>query len=517
MAEDSRTSTREGSLGEEATQRVSSDLAPLSAASMRAAPAAGTLIGKYIVEGVIGAGGMGIVLSARHEELGELVAVKLLHPKAATDEVSRERFVREARATVRIKSEHVVRVLDAGKDAVTGAPYIVMEHLEGRDLGHILQDHGAMAVPMAVDLMMQICEAVAAAHALGIIHRDLKPSNFFVTERSDHTPLVKVLDFGISKASEQNGEVDPRLTETQAVFGSPTYMSPEQIRSSKNVDPRSDVWSLGVGLFEMLTGKLPFIADNVSGLLASVVADAPFRVTTFAPDVPAELEAIVHGCLEKDPSRRVASCVELAIRLAPFASAEGQQLAARIERIGGPAAGSSSFRPSGPPGSSTHPSLPPLSAASSRHSGPGGVAYGNTGDLSASGSVRRPPRRGAVVAILVALGALTVGAAAIGGFVYASRHPRTSASMTPTASTAPPLALTGVAPALPSAQLPLPATPEEPSSALVAGKRAPRVGVGAGRVPPRASAAASGAAAPVAAPPPAVTGNPANPNLDSRF
>ena len=326
-SEDSEESARRAA-EEWPTQNAPLEL-PVSA-TLRAAPAVGERVGKYVIVRTIGHGGMGIVVAARHETLDEMVAIKLLHPKAAKDALQVERFVREARATVRIKSEHVVRVLDAGAEESTGAPFIVMELLEGRDLGFVLSHYGPVSPTTAVDYIIQICEGVGAAHALGIVHRDLKPSNFFLTQRSDGTPLVKVLDFGIPKAAQSDGSPDPRLTETQAVFGSPTYMSPEQIRSSKNVDARSDVWSLGVALFELLTGKLPFMADNVAGLLASVIADPPFAISSFASGIAPGLEAVVLGCLEKDAARRIGSAAELAMRLAPFASADGALLATRV-------------------------------------------------------------------------------------------------------------------------------------------------------------------------------------------
>jgi eukaryotic-like serine/threonine-protein kinase len=404
---------------------VATQHAPLTGPAsegMRAAPAVGTRIGRYVVEATIGMGGMGIVVAARHEQLDELVAIKLLHHKATKDSVQVERFIREARAIVRIKSEHVVRVLDVGADEVTGAPFIVMEYLPGRDIGHILSEHGPMPVPMAVDYIIQICEAVAAAHMLGIIHRDLKPSNFFVTQRTDGSPLVKVLDFGISKAGRQDGAPDPRLTETQAVFGSPTYMSPEQIRSSKNVDPRSDVWSLGVALFEMLTGKLPFIADNVPGLLASVVADAPFRVSSFVPDVPPDLEMIVLACLEKDPAARIGSAAELAARLAPYATADGAHLAVRIDRIARGIMSSSQSFP--PPGSGSAPKLAPLPPLS-RPSAPA-VVFGQTGtDLSATGPrVNDRPHGSGLRSIAMIAGALAIIACSVVAVLYISRRDR---------------------------------------------------------------------------------------------
>jgi len=452
--------------GDDPTQ-LQADRHPVSVDSMRAVPPVGTLIGKYVVESAIGSGGMGIVVAARHQQLGELVAIKLLHPKAAKDKVQVERFVREARATARIKSEHVVRVIDAGEDEPSGAPYIVMEHLEGNDLSKILKMHGAMPVTMAVDMMLQICEAVASAHALGIIHRDLKPSNFFVSARADGSPHVKVLDFGISKANEQNGLADPRLTETQAVFGSPTYMSPEQIRSSKNVDPRSDVWSLGVGLFEMLTTKLPFVSDNVSGLLASVVADAPFRPSIFTTAVPPELEAIVLGCLEKDPARRIPSAAELARLLTPFASPDGAQLAARIERVARVASGQSYPPGAGVFPSSSYPSLPPpmSSAPLSHASVAGSGGFGSTGDLSATGPPRRT-QRGALVGVgllLAGVGLLLV--AGCFGVYFARQRPPPPTSPAPAAQQPPPSAqpLPPPVEVVPSAA-PVASTPERVTS-----------------------------------------------------
>jgi serine/threonine-protein kinase len=521
--------------------------APLTApvsATLRAAPAVGERVGAYVIERTIGHGGMGIVVAARHETRGDMVAIKLLHPKAAKDAVQVERFVREARATARIKSEHVVRVLDAGAEESTGSPFIVMELLEGRDLGYILSSFGAIPITKSVDYIIQICEAVAAAHALGIIHRDLKPSNFFLTHRADGTALLKVLDFGISKAAQSDGSPDPRLTETQAVFGSPTYMSPEQIRSSKNVDERSDVWSLGVALFEMLTGKLPFVADNVAGLLASVIADPPFRVSVFTADVPPELEAIVLGCLEKEASRRIGSATELAVRLGPYASPEGARLAAAIERAGRGGARVSQF----PPRTTTAPNLadarisamppmppvvplPPLS----RPSAPApAVVFGTTGtDLSATGpaAFRTSVRRGPGRAVALVAGGVLVATVAVGGIAYVAREPKhasdgvSSASGAATSPGAPSAETTlpGLPPAAPpvaaasAAAIAPPtssASPSLSSASSPAPPPPPRRGkppagaAGQGHAPPRAGAPA----APHSAPP-----APASPNLDSRF
>jgi serine/threonine protein kinase len=298
-------------------------------------PRAGTVIsGKYAVERLIGKGGMAAVVAARQTVLGEHVAIKILHPKLASDAEGTERFFREARATARIRSEHVVRVLDVGQSEV-GLPYIVMELLRGADLGRVLES-GPLHVTSAVDYVLQACEALAEAHALGIVHRDLKPSNLWLSQRPDGTPLVKVLDFGISKLAAESELADPKLTETQSIFGSPMYMSPEQIRSAKRVDHRTDVWAIGVVLYELLTGELPFEADTAASALASITADPPRPLRGYRPEVPQELEAAIFHCLVKDVSRRCQSLGELGTLLAPFASPSGKLSADRLSRIGQP-------------------------------------------------------------------------------------------------------------------------------------------------------------------------------------
>jgi len=298
-------------------------------------PRAGAVLsGKYAVQRLIGKGGMAAVVAARQVALGGDVAIKILHPRLANDEEGSERFFREARATARIRSEHVVRVLDVGTTE-GGLPYIVMELLHGRDLGQLL-DSGALSVHHAVDFVLQASEALAEAHALGIVHRDLKPSNLWLSQRPDGTPFVKVLDFGISKLSAEV-ENDPKLTETQSVFGSPMYMSPEQIRSAKRVDPRTDVWALGVVLYELLAGRLPFEADTAASALASITADDPAPLHPLRPEVPPELEQAIYHCLVKDVTKRCQSLAELARLLVPFASPLGRLSAERISRIGEPA------------------------------------------------------------------------------------------------------------------------------------------------------------------------------------
>jgi hypothetical protein len=297
-------------------------------------PQAGELVGgKFVIERVLGVGGMGVVLAARHTQLGQQVAIKFLRPSAAANPEAVNRFLREARAVVSLQSAHVVRVMDVGT-LDDGLPYMVMEHLSGTDLGHVLEMRTAVPIEEAVDYVLQAVEAIAEAHAAGIVHRDLKPANLFLTVRPDGSPLVKVLDFGISKAVP-GGPEPMNLTDTAIVLGSPLYMSPEQVRSTKNVDTRTDIWALGVIVYELIGGFPPFEADSVTGLCAKIVADPPAPLRLRRPEVPPTLEAVILRCLEKDITRRPRTVAELAVALSPFASIEGRMAVERIARIGG--------------------------------------------------------------------------------------------------------------------------------------------------------------------------------------
>src|SRR5580658_7834898 len=192
-----------------------------------------TILGKYEVEQVLGAGGMGVVLAVRHLQLGQRYAIKFVKSEAAADPTVVARFIREARAAVALSSEHVAKVFDVGS-LENGAPFMLMEHLAGVDLGQVLDREGPLGIPEAVGAILQACEAIAEAHALGIVHRDLKPSNLFVSKRADGTRIIKVLDFGISKTVDT--PAGQGLTQSGALMGSPGYMSPEQVRSPKTVD-----------------------------------------------------------------------------------------------------------------------------------------------------------------------------------------------------------------------------------------------------------------------------------------
>ncbi|WP_080682321.1 serine/threonine-protein kinase [Sorangium cellulosum] len=297
------------------------------------------IAGKYRVDRVIGVGGMGVVVAATHLQLEEQVAIKLLLPAAAHSRTLAERFVREARAAVKVKSEHVARVTDVGT-LESGTPYMVMEYLSGSDLADALRAGGPIPPQIAVEYVLQACEALAEAHAAGIVHRDLKPANLFLTRRADGSPCVKVLDFGISKVA--TGGADPRITDTTAVMGSPLYMSPEQLKSARDVDARTDIWSLGVILFELLAGAPPFDGATMPQLCVAIMQGIPRPLASFRPDVPPALEAVILRCLEKMPERRFRDVGALAEALAPFASGRAR---VSIDRISGISRSSAPSRP----------------------------------------------------------------------------------------------------------------------------------------------------------------------------
>jgi serine/threonine-protein kinase len=290
---------------------------------------------KYRVEHVLGTGAMGVVVAAEHLQLRKRVALKFLSAKFSDDAAISTRFEREAQAAVQIKSEHVARVIDVGI-LETGSQYIVMEHLEGDDLGRVLDRVGRLPIEDAIDYLLQACEALAEAHALGMVHRDLKPENLFLTRRADGSSLVKVLDFGISKAPSLDLS-STSATATTAIMGSPAYMSPEQVRSAKNVDERTDVWALGVILYELLTGRQVYEAENASAVLAMIVADPPPPLRSLRADAPEGLEAVILRCLEKDPAWRIRNVAELARELEPFAPSRCEVSIRRIVGISTPA------------------------------------------------------------------------------------------------------------------------------------------------------------------------------------
>jgi serine/threonine-protein kinase len=316
--------------------------------------------GKYRIEGPLGHGGMGVVLAATDTSLGRAVAIKLLPPHKSSSPDAVARFLREARAAAAIQSEHVVRVFEVDT-FVTGTPFIVMERLVGADLAQVLEDRGPMPIDVACDTILQACQALGEAHRLGIVHRDLKPGNLFVAQRPDGTTCLKVLDFGISKGATFEAEGGPSLTSTGAVMGTPLYMSPEQLRSLRDADARTDIWALGAILFELLTRSLIYEAETASALCAMIAMDPPIPLRARLPSAPIELEAIILRCLHKDPAGRFQDVAALADALAPYASDRGRLSVEVVSRVvRGSSAPLAFGRGSGvPPAPTTPRSLPP--------------------------------------------------------------------------------------------------------------------------------------------------------------
>jgi serine/threonine protein kinase len=365
------------------------------------------LADKYRVERVLGRGAMGVVVAAHHIRLDEKVAIKFLLPEAVGNAEVVGRFEREARAAIRIKSEHVARVLDVGT-LEGGEPYMVMEYLEGLDLAAWLRERGPLPIEQAVEFVLQASEAIAEAHVLGIVHRDLKPENLFVVRRVDGVSSIKVLDFGISKVVAP-GTLDAKLTRTTAVMGSPLYMPPEQMVASRTVDARADIWSLGVILFELMAGQAPFMGESLIEIGMKVANEAPRSLRALRPDVPVALEAIVLRCLEKDRERRYPNVAELALALIDFGPLRGRSSVDRITRTI-EEAGLSSPAPAAAPSSGQG------------HDAPAAIAGADTGAPWGWGSPSSAPRKKARTAFVV--GALLVIVS--GGVALSAKLRRTS-------------------------------------------------------------------------------------------
>ncbi len=288
------------------------------------------LAGRYRVERPLKSGGMGLLLLGQHLELERPVAIKVLLDTQANDEESVARFFREAKAAARLNSEHVVKVYDVGS-LEDGMPYIVMELLEGEDLARMLRNRGPLPIPEVIEYMLQACIGLAEAHRNGIIHRDIKPGNIFVSRRKDGRPLVKLVDFGISKlAPTASHELEPELTTTSQVMGSPHYMSPEQLKSTREVDARADIWSLGAVLVRLISGSYAFEGDSDAELCANVLMGDPLPLRRVLPSAPKALEALVARCLTRDPAQRIQNVTDFARELAPFLGVRGEQLAAEV-------------------------------------------------------------------------------------------------------------------------------------------------------------------------------------------
>lgn len=361
------------------------------------------LAGKYRIERVLGIGGMGVVVAANHILLDEKVAIKFLLPDMLRSEEVVARFAREARAAVKIKSEHVARVFDVGT-LESGAPYMVMEFLEGADLADWIRQRGPLPVEQAVDFVLQACVAVANAHALGIIHRDLKPANLFCIRGSDGALTIKVLDFGISKVTHLSAsDAGGSMTHTSAVMGSPFYMSPEQMQSARDVDARTDIWALGIVLYELLSGVTPFTGTSYAEIAIKVATGPLTPLRGIRPEVPVGIETVILNCLAKDRNQRYAHVGELALALAEFGSKRSR---GSIERVLG------IIQASGL--SSTIASYDRVVASSPQRDEPAGTLAASAHTTSSGG--RRPK-------VAAALGIAAAGslALAVGWVVLAGR------------------------------------------------------------------------------------------------
>jgi eukaryotic-like serine/threonine-protein kinase len=379
---------------------------------------------KYIVEEVLGEGGVGIVVAAHNLELDERVALKFLRNDVMHDQDIVARFAHEAKAAVAIKSEHVARVFDVGSTP-GGVPFVVMEYLEGHDLGTELAARGRLPVREAVEYAMQVCDALAAAHAKGIVHRDIKPDNLFLLDRGDTIPIVKVLDFGISKAALTGsvfGSLLPTL-KTSKVMGTPLYMSPEQIQSTDDVDAKSDIWSLGMVLYELLAGAPAFEAETLEELLALIQHAALPPLAARRSDVPEGLAEILSRCMKKDPGERFQNVGELAVALLPFAPKRSRICAERACQVlwsAGLTQGRLHVSSTAPPPSNDDRE----SRISRLSSGQGVTSLDEHGAGMAVQVETRPPRRRAML-LVMAVAAVAAGAIAAG---VALRQPTRRAS-----------------------------------------------------------------------------------------
>jgi serine/threonine-protein kinase len=279
------------------------------------------LAGKYRVERVLGSGGLGVVVAARHIQLDVPVALKFMTSELLSDATFAARFQTEARAAAKLRSEHAVRVTDVGT-LESGAPYLVMELLEGSDLSAHLSKLGPLPIARGVEFVAQACDVLDEAHRAGIVHGDINPSKLFLTKRTDGTPCIKVLGFGISRVADSAATL--HITGPGVLLRSVFYMAPEQMRDPR-VDAKGDIWSLGVTLYELLTGRLPFEAKSLFDFSSLVIERAPKSAWRIRPEIPAALEQVVLRCLRKDPSERFASARALATALAAFTPQQEHQ------------------------------------------------------------------------------------------------------------------------------------------------------------------------------------------------
>jgi serine/threonine-protein kinase len=310
-------------------------------------PLAGEVLdGKYQIERMLGEGGMGAVAKATHMLRRAPVALKFMSPAVMSLGGAVERFINEGVAASQIDSDHVVKVFDVGQ-LKSGAPYLVMEYLEGIDLSDLLAREGTpgLTIARAVHFILQALRGLQVAHAAGIVHRDMKPSNIFVITKDGEPDFVKLVDFGISKVQQPGGG---NITRTNSALGTPLYMSPEQARSPRDVDLRSDLYSVGVILYELLTGRTPFHSDTgeFTEILFKIFTQDPPPIKSLRADLPDPLADVIHRALARDPKDRFSTTTEMGDALGPWADHRSQHVLTRLRLAGGRAA--ASIAPLGP-------------------------------------------------------------------------------------------------------------------------------------------------------------------------
>jgi eukaryotic-like serine/threonine-protein kinase len=359
-----------------------------------AVPAVGTVMDdKYELVRVLGEGGMGKVFEGRHRAIGRRVAVKFLLPESARNPDIVRRFENEARAAGRLEHENIAAVFDFGRTA-SGLPYLVMEYLVGEDCATLLQRSAPLSVAHAVGLLLQVCRGLDVAHRNGIVHRDLKPANLFVTKRADRTDLVKILDFGIAKLRSADAVGS---TATGAAMGTVPYMSPEQARGQKDLDHRSDVYALGVILYELLSRRRPHEGESALQIIYRILTTRPVPLDSLRGGLPPAVVAVVHRALAFDPGDRFPSVVELAEALVPFSDRPVAPFRSEVHRAGIPVtavAPASEFTPVG--------TSPPVSRTASAPGGSFALPGGGRGKRWAAGAAALVVMLSAGVAVLVA-------------------------------------------------------------------------------------------------------------------
>ena len=279
-----------------------------------------TLAGKYRIEKLIKTGGMGSVYRGKHVLMDKTVAIKVLRPSLAGDDAVVARFSREAKAASKISHPHAVNVTDFG-EAEDGVVFLVMEYLDGRTLKEIINKEGPLALDRVIEIVRQVAGALDVAHSQGVVHRDLKSENIMLVHH-DGDEWAKVLDFGIAKIRQPEGAHDTEITQANLVVGTPQYMSPEQCSQSGGLDARSDIYSLGVILYEMLAGRVPFAGDSATAIMMKQVQDSPPSILSSRSDLPAAVDGVIKRALAKQPIDRFQSAGELAAALSAAESDE---------------------------------------------------------------------------------------------------------------------------------------------------------------------------------------------------